>query len=74
MFRKRLFVCATALGGVAVLGTLVLVLWPDGPGVTYANFKRVQIGMSHEEVAAAFGVPRSDTAPSGRSWVGLYFL
>jgi hypothetical protein len=46
---------------------------PGEPGVTRANFKRVQMGMTPAEVQAIFGAPPGTTAPNGRSWVGLLF-
>jgi hypothetical protein len=62
-----------AVAGLAVLGMLVVALWPES-GVTYRNFQCVEIGMSQEEVEALFGVPPGLTAPNGRSWWSLLFL
>jgi hypothetical protein len=74
MSKKRLLLCSAALGACAGLAILVPALWPEPPGVTYANFNRVEIGMSQAEVEAILGGPPRDTAPNGKSWFGLHFL
>ena len=56
--RKRLWL---ALGGLLLLAILIAicvpVLVPPAPGVTYANFSRIETGMTRDEVAALLGKP-----------------
>ncbi len=74
MSKKRQLVVPGALGGLSGLVILVVALWPEPPGVTYANFRRVEVGMTRAEAEAIFSGPPSDTAPNGRSWWGLHML
>ncbi len=74
MNRKRPLVAAGALAGLAGLGMLVVTHLPEPSGVTYANFQRVQVGMSQAEVEAIFDGPPRDTAPNGRTCWGLLLL
>jgi hypothetical protein len=74
MFEKRRIAAPAGLGGLACLGILVAVSLPAGPGVTHANFRRVEVGMTQAEAEAVFGVAASDTAPNGRIWWGLHLL
>jgi hypothetical protein len=54
MTRKRLLVTAMLL--VAIIVTLgVSVMLPTYPGVTKANFDRIEIGMHERDVEALFG-------------------
>jgi hypothetical protein len=45
------------LGGLCLVGLFV----PDPPGVTKKNFKRVQKGMTEQEVEQIFGFPGANT-------------
>ncbi len=47
---------------------------PGSPRVTLANFERVQIGMTYDEVAAVFGGPGVRTAQIkvGGEWLEFY--
>ncbi len=74
MSATRLLVGAAALAAVGGLGLLTVALWPEPPGVTYTNFRRVEAGMSRAEVIAVFGTTPGPVAPNGRSWVGLLLL
>jgi hypothetical protein len=54
------------LGLLAATG-LVFYLWP-WPGVTEANYWRIQMGMTEPEVLALLGGPAVEHPQSGRSW------
>jgi hypothetical protein len=54
--KKRLFLIAAPLAAVAVtLG--ILAMLPPHPGVTRANFDRIEKGMTRAEVEEIFGGP-----------------
>jgi hypothetical protein len=57
MMKWRWLAIAGVLGVVACMTLLVLGLMPAGPGVTKANFDRIQAGMSRTEVEDFFGRP-----------------
>lgn len=59
MTRRGLILSAAAIASGVVAGLTVLAMLPPTPGVTKANFDRIQIGMNHEEVEALFGSPSS---------------
>jgi SmpA / OmlA family len=49
---------ATGMLAFAVgLAMTVVLLWPPPPGVTYANFSRIEKGMTREQVRALLGEP-----------------
>jgi outer membrane protein assembly factor BamE (lipoprotein component of BamABCDE complex) len=57
------------ISGLCLIGLLT----PNPPGVTRANFKRVQNGMTEQQVEAIFGFPGSDSEPQDgkktRVWI-----
>jgi hypothetical protein len=64
-------------GSLAILSVAVLIhfaIWSARPGVTGANFARLEVGMTQAEVEELLGGPPSYTAPNGREWMGLMFL
>src|SRR4051794_959890 len=66
--RKRLLLSAAALVAIACVVLLVLAMLPPRPGVTKANFDRIEIGMTRSEVEIIFGEPSeatSSTTPLG---------
>jgi SmpA / OmlA family len=71
MKKKWLLVGIAALvvgGGVAVA---IPALQPPGPGVTKANFDRIQDGMTRDEVEGILGEPVSSSIgriPPGPNW------
>ena len=61
MTKKRLFLLASLPLVIAVaLG--VLAMLPPSPGVTKANFNRIEIGMTIAEVEAILGGPANTPA------------
>ena len=68
MMMKRYLVVAGLLAGIVCLGALVPALLPDRPGVTKANFNRIECGMTRAEVEAILGRAanmRSEEEPFG---------
>lgn len=63
-----------ALASLACTGYIGLSVWPTLPGITRANFARIELGMTQAQTEAILGGPPSDIAPGGRTWVGLHFL
>ena len=57
--RKRLLLAAGTMTGLVGVGLLVVAMLPpdNRPGVTKANFDRIQEGMTRSEVRAIFGEP-----------------
>ena len=53
MTRVRYILAATFT--LAVVGFAVVAMWPPSPGVTQANFDRIEYGMTLAEVEAIFG-------------------
>src|SRR5581483_10869205 len=51
---------------------LVPWLLAQQPGVTKANFERIEEGMTRREVEALLGGPPCDDSPSGRNWSELH--
>ena len=68
MCKKWCFI-AGALFALAVgMAIVVPALWPPTPGVTYANYSRLEMGMTREQVEALLGVP-SLTSGVGGQWL-----
>jgi hypothetical protein len=63
--KKRLIVIAGVLAFSAAVALLVLWLLPVCPGVTKANFDRIEIGMTLSEVEAILGDDRGSRATFG---------
>jgi hypothetical protein len=69
-----------AIFTLAVVGFVTVALWPPSPGVTHANFDRIQDGMTVAEVEAIMGKPDQRlgterqwwTLPSGNSATVVY--
>jgi hypothetical protein len=57
MTKKRWVVLAGMLVACVCLTLAVLALLPPRPGVTPANFERIEDGMTHEEVEKILGGP-----------------
>ena len=57
--KKRLLAITAILAAVVGAIVLSLALLPARPAVTKANFDRLEIGMSLDDVNAAFGGPHS---------------
>jgi len=55
MTRKRLWVIAGIFVSMACLVLVTFAMLPPRPGVTKANFDRIEEGMMLEEVEAIFG-------------------
>jgi hypothetical protein len=56
--RKKWWLAIGLLLVLAVaLGIGIPALWPTTPGVTYANFSRIEPGMTRSEVQAILGPP-----------------
>jgi hypothetical protein len=55
------------MGGVVLLALLMaLGLWFVSPGPTRANFNRLRVAMTAEEVEAIMGPPKEDFDPKNR--------
>ena len=55
MTRKRLFVIAGIFVSVVCIVLATLAMLPSRPGVTKANFDRIEKGMTRPEVESIFG-------------------
>lgn len=66
--KKRYLICTGVLAMCFVLVLVVLAMLPPRPGITKANFERIQDGMKFDEVKAIFGAPDSFTDPSIEGW------
>ena len=53
--RKRLLLAAGTMAGLVGVFLVVLAMLPAGPGVTKANFDRIEKGMTLAEVKEIFG-------------------
>ena len=68
--RKRLLLSTAALAVLACVVLLVLAMLPPRPGVTKANFDRIKVGMTEDDVARILGrradlsTPVSSTLPN----------
>ena len=70
--RKRLLLSAPLLAVLVCMVLIALAMLPAKPGVTKANFDRIEIGMTKEEVDSFFGPPpmapiRTPNAPGGET-------
>lgn len=61
MSRKRYLAVAGMLVILALVGFGVAMMLPLGPGVTKANFDRIEDGMTRADVEAIFGRPSDHT-------------
>jgi hypothetical protein len=60
--RSHPLLTVVTLAGASV--ALLLVLWPSNP-VTWANFRRIQVGISEPELRSLQGTPEYQTVESG---------
>jgi hypothetical protein len=58
---------AISMIGIVLAGAAfaLVVFWPPTPGVTYANYSRIETGMSREQVNALLGPPRRQGKGAG---------
>ena len=71
MTKKRLLLIASLpLTIVVTLG--IAAILPPGPGVTKANFGRIEKGMTEAEVEAIFGVPAHSGGVGGDDESGIF--
>jgi hypothetical protein len=73
MLRQRSILAVGTLSSVAGGGIVVLALLLGRPGITRANFDRIEMGMTQVEVETLLGGPPDDIAPNGRDWSMLRF-
>src|SRR5262245_1951927 len=52
----------------AILAVLIPALMPPAPGVTYANYGRLEKGMTRDEAAAILGRPNLQNNADGMAW------
>ena len=71
---KRWIPAAVAVTILVFSGLIVLPNHLAGPGVTRANFNRIETGMTLDEVEEILGGPPCFDAPNGRSWIGLALM
>ena len=64
MTKKRLLLIGGFLAACVCLLLGVGAVMPTGPGVTKANFDRIQVGMTKPEVRAIFGRSEAFIAPA----------
>jgi outer membrane protein assembly factor BamE (lipoprotein component of BamABCDE complex) len=55
MSKKRWCAIAALFVLAAVLALVIMLLLPPTPGVTYANYSRIEKGMTHDDVVALLG-------------------
>jgi hypothetical protein len=65
--RKRSFIVAALFAALVSVGFVAALLLSDGPGVTKANFDRIEEGMTLQEVEQILGRPGKLTW-GGYSW------
>jgi hypothetical protein len=72
MTKKRWIVLAGMLEACVFLTLVVPALLPPRPGVTRANFERIEDGMTPEEVEMILGGPRDSILgfPRPEEWIG----
>jgi len=59
MAKRRWIVAGGILAGATTLWFLLFVAFPPRPGVTKANFDRIEKGMTRADVEELFGKPAS---------------
>jgi hypothetical protein len=64
MTKKRWLLVATCLASLIGLPIVVTALLPPAPGVTQANFDRIEDGMTTAEVEAILGAPSKHKLPT----------
>jgi hypothetical protein len=74
MTKKRWIVLAGMLAACVCLTLAVLALLPPRPGVTSANFERIEDGMTQEEVEKILGGPAADWFSPKRGVSVTYFV
>jgi SmpA / OmlA family len=58
--RRKTWIAIAALFVIAILLAIAIpVLLPPTPGVTYANYSRIEKGMTREQVEAVLGKPNA---------------
>jgi hypothetical protein len=57
MTKRRLLIGAAILTACVALAFAVVAMLPSQPGITKANFDRIEAGMSQAEVKAILGEP-----------------
>ena len=72
--RKRLLLSAGTMAGLVGVVLVVVVMLPSGPGVTKANFDKIEKGMTFDQVTAYLGKPSIepgvfDISETRRDWV-----
>jgi hypothetical protein len=75
---RRLLLGAGALALLAVVAMWTWLLVQPRPGITWAKYKRIRVGMTLAEVEAILGRPADETVrvaleppvPPGRAWEG----
>jgi hypothetical protein len=69
MPKKRRYLIAAAILSACVCAALgVLALMPAGPGVTIANVKRIEQGMSRAELVSLLGEPTGVLGNGALDW------
>jgi hypothetical protein len=72
-FKKRPVLVMAMLVGLVCAVPLILINLPAWPGSMNAKFDRIEVGMSHEDVDKAVGLPSDSPARAGvnlKSWCG----
>jgi hypothetical protein len=66
---KKCWVAASVIFVIGIALAFALpALLPPAPGITYANFSRIEKGMTREQVEALFGASSRAPRFSGRYW------
>jgi hypothetical protein len=65
--RKRSFIAAALFAALATVGFVAALLMSNGPGVSKANFDRIEEGMTLQEVEQILGTP------GGYTWGGYWW-
>ena len=68
--RRRILLSAAVLAASVCIALGVLSLLPPRPGVTKANFDRIEVGMTLAEVEAILGEPHPVRIDQGLQWYG----
>ena len=61
--RKRWLLATATMAGLVGVVLLVVAMLPPRPGVTKANFDRVEVGMTKTDVEAILGEPPNHQGP-----------